>query len=140
MTPVAANHFRLVGPPIEAAFDRAKPDGPLRMLFQPDGAAKPQVYDAEPKFLPTTTQLHDYAGAYRSEEIDPVYRIIVEENGLVLKRLKSPPSKLTPAIQDYFLGSAGSLHFVRNAGGNISGFVLNTGRIQNFQFKKVSQP
>lgn len=133
LTPLAENHFRMVGPPVEVSFEGAKP---IRMLVRPDGAAKPQVFEAAAEFKPTTAQLNEYAGRYRSEEIDPVYRIVVEDNQLVLKRLKSQPSKLNPGIADYFRGAAGSLHFVRDSNGKVSGFLLNTGRIRNFQFTK----
>jgi hypothetical protein len=63
---------------------------------------------------------------YVSEEIEPIYRIIVENGRLVLKRLKSEPEKLQPTLVDYFEGSNGDLHFQRDQSGNVSGFVLNS--------------
>ena len=77
-----------------------------------------------------------YAGIYRSDEIESVYRIEIEDGGLTLKRLKVKPDKLQPAIADYFRGVIGSLHFVRNSEGHVSGFILNTGRIRDFHFRK----
>jgi hypothetical protein len=94
-------------------------------------------FEAAPEFRPSPQQLAAFAGAYRSDEIEPVYRIVVEEGGLTLARLKSKPDKLQPAITDYFQGSIGSLHFVRNSEGRVAGFVLNSGRITNFRFHKT---
>jgi len=55
-----------------------------------------------------------------------------------LKRLKSKPQQLRPALVDYFDGSNGDLHFERDQSGKISGFLLNSGRIKNFRFRKVA--
>jgi hypothetical protein len=71
-----------------------------------------------------------------SDEIEPIYRIVLENGGLILKRLKLRPDKLQPTIADYFRGSIGSLHFVRDGEGQVSGFVLNAGRIRDFRFRK----
>jgi hypothetical protein len=38
-------------------------------------------------------QLRAYTGAYRSDEIDSVYRIELEDGALTLKRLKVKPDK-----------------------------------------------
>ena len=74
-----------------------------------------------------------------SAEIEPVYRILVEDGGLVLKRLKSKPQKLEPTVQDYFEAQTGNIHFQRDSAGKVTGFVLDTGRIKNFRFRKTAQ-
>jgi len=136
LTPVAENRFQITGQNGEVTFEESRP---LRLLLKPDGATRPQVFEAATEFKPTTTQLNDYAGRYRSDEIDSVYRIVVEDNQLVLKRLKSQPAKLNPAVADYFRGSLGSVHFVRDSQGKVAGMVLNTGRIRDFKFKKSGE-
>ena len=137
MKPMAENRFRLTGPLVEVEFQKAEPGGVMRALVQFDGRPKPDVFETAPEFRPTATQPVAYAGNYRSDEIEPIYRITVEDGGLVLKRLKSKPDKLQPAIADYFQGSIGGLHFQRGQDGRISGIVLNTGRIRNFQLRKA---
>jgi hypothetical protein len=81
-------------------------------------------------------QLTAFAGVYRSEEIEPVYRIVVEEGSLVLKRLKSKPAKLEPTITNQFGAPFGSLRFIHDAQGQVTGFILNAGPIKGFKFKK----
>ena len=141
LAPVSDSRFRMLGPPIDVSvvFDRPKPDAGLRMLIQPEESTQPaSLRSSDGVQAHSPRQLNDYVGEYRSREIDPVYRIVVKENGLALLRLKSSSDKLTPAVKDYFRASVGSLHFVRNPGGIVSGFLLNTGRIQNFQFTKTA--
>ena len=128
--PIAKDRFRGMGPPVEMEF------GPKTLSFKTDGAANPRLFEAVPEFRPTTAQLSAYAGTYQSDEIESVYRIEIEDGGLTLKHLKVKPDKLQPAIADYFRGLIGSLHFVRNPEGQVSGFVLNAGRIRDFHFRK----
>ena len=102
---------------------------------------KPDVFELVAEFKPAPNELAAYAGSYVSEEIDPVYRIVVENGALVLKRLKSKPEKLEPTLADYFQGPIGDIrhiHFQRDPAGKVTGFVLNTGRIKNFRFKKAA--
>jgi CubicO group peptidase (beta-lactamase class C family) len=138
MKPIAENRFRLTGPPTTMEFKRSQADGPLTMSFQADGADHADTLQAMTEYKPRKEQLTTFAGSYRSEEIEPVYRLTVEDGSLVLKRLKSKPDKLVPAITDYFTGSSGSLHFVRDSQGRVTGFILNAGRIRGVKFKKSS--
>jgi hypothetical protein len=98
----------------------------------------PDVLDRIPELHPTPVQLAACAGFYASDEIDPIYRIVVEDGGLVLKRLKAKPQKLRPVVEDYFEGP-GIIHFQKDPAGKVTGFVLNSGRISNFHFKKTAQ-
>jgi CubicO group peptidase (beta-lactamase class C family) len=134
--PIAKNRFRALGPPVEMEFERSGQDGPMTLFFKTDGAPNARLFEAMPEFRPTAEQLSAYAGTYQSDEIESVYRIEIEDGALTLKRLKVKPDKLQPAIADYFRGLIGSLHFVRNSEGQVSGFVLNAGRIRDFRFRK----
>jgi hypothetical protein len=114
------------------AADAGKP----RSLEQSFGDGKPEVFEPIAAFNHTSAQMAEYAGPYVSEEIDPVYRITLQDGKLSLNRLKHKPESLKPVMQDTFAGDTGTLHFKRDAKGRISGFVLNAGRIQNFKFTR----
>ena len=101
-----------------------------------DGGGKPREYEAKQAFSPSGAELAEYTGTYVSEEIDPLYRIVLDEEKLSLVRLKHEAETLRPTVRDVFTGEVGTVQFVRNANGHVSGFVLNTGRIQNFHFTK----
>lgn len=108
-----------------------------RRIEQSFGGGKPSVFETVEAFSPSSAQLAEYAGAYVSEEIDPVYRIALDGEKLTLMRLKHKPDALRPAVRDAFTGQIGTVRFTRDAAtGHVSGFVLNAGRIQNFHFAK----
>jgi len=132
------NRFQLRVFPVVYTFEQATA-GAQRLTVQPPGEEKPDVFDRVAEFQPTASQLAGYAGDYVSAEIEPVYRILVEDGGLVLKRLKSKPQKLEPTVQDYFEAQTGNIHFQRDSAGKVTGFVLDTGRIKNFRFRKTAQ-
>jgi hypothetical protein len=135
LMPLSENHFQLAVDPDETyTFDKVTAVAPLQMTIQEPGEA-PDVFDRITEFHATPSQLVAYAGFYASDEIDPVYRIIVEDGGLVLKRPKSKPQKLRPVLEDYFQGLGGVIHFTRDSAGKITGFVLNSDRIRNFHFR-----
>ena len=132
LTPVAENRFLRAGSDVAFRFERGAGEGVWKLSV----GEPANVYERVAEFRPTVEQLREYAGSYVSAEIDPVYRIAVEDGGLVLKRLKSKPQRLRPTVADYFDGGYASLHFERDAAGRISGFLLNSGRIRNFRFTR----
>jgi hypothetical protein len=122
---------------------RKEPDAhtggaPQRMAIQEAGET-PAAFNRITEFRPATTQLAEYAGYYASEEIDPVYRIVVDDSSLRLNRLKSRPEMLTPLAKDYFEGLGGVIYFPRDSGGKITGFVLNSESTKNLHFRKTAQ-
>lgn len=131
MRAVGDGRFRLGEQPVEFRFE------PRRFLEVPDSGAKPVEYMRAEEFRPAAGQLQEYAGTYQSPEIDPAYRIAVQDGKLVLERLKNEPARLQPALKDLFTSSLGSVRFTRDAQGRVSGFVLNAGRVLNVRFPKV---
>ena len=136
LIPLSETRFRPGGQPTEIRFEPLGAGG-MSCIEVPDSGAKPTVYERAEEFMPTTAQLADYAGRYQSEEIEPVYRIVVQDGRLMLERLKSRPSPLVPAIKDLFVNPLGNLRFVRDSQGKVTGFILNRGRILNFRFSKT---
>jgi len=139
LKPLAESHFRVEGVPWSEHMDLhyvAVAEGkPARLELSWDGG-KPEVYEWVQTVDPTSAQLAEYAGAYVSEEIDPVYRIELKDGKLTLLRLKSKPDTLQAATEDVFTGDIGTLRFKRDANHHVTGFVLDAGRIMGFQFTK----
>ncbi len=137
MKPLSETRFKLAGRPGLFVFE---PSGPkaARLISLPEGAGKPVAFERAEEFRPTPEKLAEYAGEYRSEEIEPVYRLVVKEGRLSLERLKANPATLEPAIADLFTSPMGSVRFVRDAEGRVSGFFLSRGRILNFKFRKAN--
>ena len=128
------NHFRLAIAPVDFTFESSL-GGPAKIVFK-DGDEKPRTFEAVSAFTPTDAELKGYAGAYSSEEIDPLYEIALENGKLMLHRLKNKPEALEAVTRDLLIGQIGSLHVTRDAKGEVDGFKLNTGRILNMRFKK----
>jgi len=101
---------------------------------------KADVYESVAAVDPSATQLAEFAGAFVSEEIEPVYRMAVQDGKLTLTRLKSKPDSLRPTTQDVFVGKIGTIRFARDANRRVSGFILNAGRIQGFKFARRQEP
>lgn len=123
------------GDQVEIRFLRASSEKPRR-LEQSFGGEKPDIFEAATAFTPSGRELSEYVGAYVSEEIDPVYRIVLQDGNLSLTRLKNKAETLRPAVRDVFTGDIGTLRFARDSRQRISGLVLNAGRIRNFRFEK----
>jgi CubicO group peptidase (beta-lactamase class C family) len=141
LKPAGAEHFRVAGVPwgddIDIHFVAAGAALPRHLEVSVRGG-KPDAFESVPPFDPTAAQLAEFVDAYVSGEIDPVYRIALQNGKLTLARLKHKPDTLRPATRDVFVGDIGTLRFTRDAEGHLSGFILNTGRVQNFRFTKMS--
>jgi hypothetical protein len=139
LTPLAENRFRLAIDATETyAFEKSADGTHWRMTIQDTGDA-PEVYDQTAAVYPDAGQLAGYTGSYTSEEIDPVYRIAVEDGGLVLRRLKAEPQKLRPIVADYFQGLdglGGVIHFERDSAGKVTGFLVDSDGVKNFRFAR----
>jgi hypothetical protein len=97
---------------------------------------KPDLFEPIPLTIPTAAELADYAGSYVSQEIEPLYRMVVQDGKLTLTRLKHKPAPLEPRTLDVFTAEIGTIRFTRDPNHRVSGFVLNSGRIRNFRFTR----
>ncbi len=133
-------HFRLADQPLEETleihFVETSAGTPRRFEQHAPRAKKANMFEAVTPFQPAAAQLIDYEGNYVSEEIDPVYRVSVEDGKLTLLYLKHKSETLHPLVRDTFVGDIGKLRFTRDAKGRVTGLTLDTGRIQNFTFTK----
>jgi CubicO group peptidase (beta-lactamase class C family) len=139
LKPAGEAHFHVADVPwgddVDIHFLAATAEKPQR-LEQGFSGGKPNIFESAAAYTPTAAELAEFAGAYVSEEIDPVYRMVLQDGNLTLTRLKSKPDSLRPAVRDVFTGDIGTVRFTRDANQHISGFILNAGRIQNFRFSR----
>ncbi len=140
LKPFGASHFHVADVPwgedIDIHFVAAEAGNPRHLELTFSGG-KAQVYEPVTPFAPGAAELAEYPGAFVSEEIDPVYRIALDGEKLTLLRLKHKPDTLRAATRDVFTGEIGTVRFTRDGNKRISGFILDAGRIQNFQFVKT---
>lgn len=104
---------------------------------EPVGAAG--ITDAPPA-TPTEARLREYAGRYRSPELDMTYEIVVDGGSLVARHWRTGPSVLAPAGEDTFSGNPRlfpELRFRRDAGGRVVAFTVTGGRVRDLIFERV---
>lgn len=87
-------------------------------------------------------QLAEFAGDYRSEELDITYRFTVEEGRLTARSLWSwKPATLTPTLKDRFdnteEGVMSIVTFMRDTAGKLVGLQVHGGRVRSVEFVRI---
>ncbi len=118
--------------PVELEFEDGEP---MKLTVTGDSVS---LYERVQAANPTSEELETYAGTYRSDELEIPYRLRVDENMLVLHRMKAEPESLRATMKDVFLSDGGTVRFERDESGDVSGFLLTTGRIRNLEFRRQS--
>jgi len=127
---------RFAGPASDLLFE-PEPAGRIRLTERGRSAtSKPVVFEAVEEFKPTPAEAAAFAGTYRSDEVEPTFRIAVEEGRLVIRRLKFPPQTLEPLTRDAFRTPSFLVRFSRDAKGRVTGCQLSTGRVRGFRLSK----
>jgi CubicO group peptidase (beta-lactamase class C family) len=82
-------------------------------------------------------KLEDYAGSYRSQELEMDCAIQAKEGKLIVQHRRHGEMALRQTSRDRFNASdLGSLKFDRDAQGQVTGFKLTTGRVRNLRFSR----
>ncbi len=87
--------------------------------------------------------LGSHQGAYYSRELDALYRVGLEGDGLVLTHHRHPDAALVPLGGDRFRGEAWYmrlLEFTRDARGEVNGFRVTGNRVRDLRFERVPDP
>lgn len=131
----------------EGRFDVTTPGGRTRVTFEGDGPAGAQrlrigndVFERAEPFTPARAQLEEFAGVYRSDEMDAVFRMTLKDGTLRLERSKNRPATPEPLVADTFSSPAGVIRFTRDSAGKVTGFTLEAGRVQGLKFWKDTRP
>ena len=127
LIPIGEDVFRQAGFPfpVELRFAPVQGRG-LKATYTFTGDA-PVHYERVAQHVPTAAKLKEYAGTYVSDEVDLVWRVVVENGRLLLKRLRFEPSPLEPTVSDVFLSSPTStIRFTRDNNGRITGLLMSS--------------
>jgi hypothetical protein len=123
--------------PLSASVFEFDGTGEQRVIKTRLGDEAPATLQLVPEFNPGAAELNDYVGLFASEELDARYRMQVTDGKLHLATLKHNPMVLRPVTKDVFsVEDIGTIFFVRDSGGRISGFKVTTGRARNNEFAK----
>jgi CubicO group peptidase (beta-lactamase class C family) len=133
--PRDATHF-VSGSESEMAFEHG-PAGMRLTLSVPD--ASPRVFETYQAVKPSNEDLGQFAGEYRSEELQATYRFGVKDGRLNLTVTWQQPQVLEATVRDEFQSGQGvAFVFRRDAGGRVTGFDLFAGRVRNISFARMT--
>ncbi len=124
----------LAGPGMTLAFTPAGARATALRLESPDGDVSEMV--ASPPPPPSSVTPGDYAGTYRSPELES--RLVVRaDNGRLLARV-SPDEEVTllPFYRDGFRFGGGTVRFERDASGRVTGLRVFAGRARHVRFDR----
>jgi hypothetical protein len=132
MVPLGDGRFR-VGPYSEVRFDN--PEAPSRMIVRT--TAEEVTYVRADTAVLTPAQLAEYAGEYRSEEVEATHSWKVEKGQLVVYANNRRLGALEPSYKDGFTRGDNVIDVQRDAKGRITGFTVEAGRVRHLRFSRV---
>lgn len=118
--------------------------GPAPSARAPGGnpSRRQQVAAADSAGAPNDSApaaLRQYAGSYRSEELNATYEIVVQDSAIVIARPDRRRVPLRASGRDTFVavGSSGlQLRFTRDGAGRPDGFLVDAGRVRGVVFTR----
>jgi hypothetical protein len=100
----------------------------MRVPSEMDGGT---WYQRVEKWTPTPAELAALAGEYTSDEAEVTLRVALDEGKLVIRRRPDTVIPLTPAYQNAFRSSLGTVRFLP---GELS---VSESRVWDLRFRKV---
>ncbi len=95
----------------------------------------PSASEAPEVWVPGEEDLGDYAGAYRSPELDTRWRLQVEDGGLVAHHFRLGERPFLPVEPDRFQAPGfGEIRFLRDDRGRVTAFTASSARIRDLRF------
>jgi len=138
LAPLSPSRFVVQNAParITVEFQREKDADPwtTRMFVegQPPAALEPLA-----EVSLTAAQLQEYAGRYESDEVPAAWELKMAGDKLLLSVKKMPDRTLSPLTKDEFRSDAGTLKFLRDSRGRVTGLLASTQRARNIGFEKA---
>lgn len=141
LTSLAADRFGVGDSPIELVFTPAR-EGTPRKLTWVD--VDTEVFEALPEVILTEADLGEYAGTYRSDELNAVYTLRIRDGQLAVRGWRDDYGPLRPVVIDGFSLRPPSLpsafiRFTRDGRNQVTGFSLSTSGCNNIGFVKRAE-
>jgi len=108
---------------------------PSRMIVRTTGETVTYTRADTAALTPAT--LAEYAGDYRSDEVEATHTWKVEKAQLVLYVNNRRLGVLEPTYKDGFTRGGNVIDVQRDTKGRIAGFVLEAGRVRHLRFTRV---
>jgi len=135
LSPVSAVRFEAPGGAV--VFDEAPAGGGRPALTMTIGGGGAARMEPVATWTPAAADLAAFSGAYRSDEAEVTYRIVVDGGALVLVDRYGDRNALRPVYQDAFDGLGGTIIFRRDARKRVRGLSLSGARVWDLRFAKI---
>lgn len=99
---------------------------------------KPETYKAMKGLTLSVSELRHYQGDFYSDELQMIFRLTVKEGQLYFTHRNAPKKPLHPTLHDRFTVRSLKIQFIRDRQNKISGFKIDTKRVKNLRFDKIS--
>lgn len=133
LAPLGPDRFSLLGEySIRFETENGKP-----VMVPEQAVLGDEPFDLVPSFRPTARQLAAFTGDYYAPELDVTWRILPDSGGLRIELRGRTLATLEPSAADQFTSSAGFSLSFRRAGGRVSGFTVQAGRVRNIGFSRA---
>lgn len=135
---ISSYEFEVVGFNVRLSFHWNDSQEIKEMRIHQNGetgtAARLEAFDAD------LVDLREFEGEFYSEELTTSYTFVLEQDSLRARHRRLSDITLTPKKRDNFSGDTwffGSLDFVRDQSGSITGCKVSSGRVRNVYFRKI---
>jgi CubicO group peptidase (beta-lactamase class C family) len=139
LRPRAANVFGADGTSTTWTFAPGEAGEPVRLTRKQDGV-EAEVFEKIAPLKASAAELSSYAGRYYSEELDATFTLAVEDGVLTVRRRGAGPQRLAPIVRDEFMAGSATMRFERGEDGEVSGYVMDLGRVRNLRFARSGNP
>ena len=134
LVPLGGGRFRSATAEIRFEGDGTSPS---RMIVRTAGDEV--TYTRADSAVLTPARLAEYAGDYRSDEVEATHNWRVEKGQLVLYINDRRVGVLEPSYDDGFTRGGSVIDVQRDARGRITGYLVESGRVRHLRFTRVRQ-
>jgi CubicO group peptidase (beta-lactamase class C family) len=133
LSPRSAVHFVLEPQGVSFWFEQEGDETRLRV-----GSDDGDVYARVVEFQPSAADLREFAGRYRSDELDAVFEVQIDGGALVLDRPSQDRGNMRPGTRDEYEAGGLGITFMRD-GDTVSGLRVFAGRVTGIVFEKMGR-
>jgi CubicO group peptidase (beta-lactamase class C family) len=134
LVPTAPGRFDFGGSVAETFPESGMPVTRIRVS---ESSGSEDVYERVTRAKPSLDQLTQYAGTYRTPEVEGDLRVVVEKGTLTILQRPDRAIPLRPLYADAFGSPLGLVRFARDAGGRPTHLSVGTDRAWDVRFARV---
>lgn len=138
LVPAGPDRFEMIGLPSKVTIDYLMDgSGIVEMRRTIDGQPRGLFIPFERRHI-TVQEVQAYVGDYVNAEVDARYHLVADGLRLIFSRGDESPQELTAMFGDTFEHpDLGSFTFQRDAGGAVTGFLLQSRPLRRLQFERL---